>query len=343
MTGPLPAWLVPLTVPASWVYGRAIALRNRRLDKAQAGRVGLPVISVGNISAGGVGKTPLVAFLADLLRGAGHQPVIAMRGYGPKSPDDGRSDEQAEYATRLPDIPVVADPDRLCALRQRLPELPEADCVLLDDGFQHRRLHRDLDLVLIDGSVPLSSQRLLPWGFLREPPSGLGRADAVIVTHAASVDDALAGEIDRHHGRPPIAWSRHHWKGLTLRNKTDEVRHSVDPSWLEGKRLLTLLGIGKPQSVIDRLTALGADVVVSVPARDHQRYRPGRLATIRGLCQGVDAMVVTAKDWVKLSSLIDLSTWPGPIVVPELTIDVFRGEEALRDLVLRTARDHADD
>ena len=116
MSGPAPGFLLPLTTPASWVYGCVVAVRNRRLDDhARVGRVAVPVISVGNITTGGVGKTPFVAWLARLLRAEGHTPVIALRGYGARRGE--RSDEHAELAELLPDVDVVADPDRLGALR----------------------------------------------------------------------------------------------------------------------------------------------------------------------------------------------------------------------------------
>ena len=337
MSGPLPGFLAPLTVPASWVYGLIIAARNRRYDRpGSAKSVAVPVISVGNITAGGVGKTPMVAHLAEMLLAAGHKPAIAMRGYGPKADDTGMSDEQAEYAVRLPHVPVIADPDRFEALTRFLPQNPTVDCVLMDDGFQHRRLHRDLDLVLIDATQPLYLQRLLPAGFLREPLENLKRADAVIVTHAESVDGSLARQIARYHGRPPLAWSGHKWSGLRRFEKDREAGESIDLAWLSGRRVLTMLGIGKPRSVLDQLHKLGAEVPANIPARDHERYDRAKLATARGLCEAVDAMVITAKDWVKVRSLIDLSSWPGPIVVPDLTLDVFHGADALRDLVLKT-------
>ncbi|MHC4129055.1 MAG: tetraacyldisaccharide 4'-kinase, partial [Planctomycetota bacterium] len=181
MSGPLPGYLGALAVPASWLYGLAVAVRNRRFahgDRVTA--VGVPVVSVGNITAGGAGKTPTVTWMAAWLRAAGHNPAIAMRGYMARPDEPG--DEQQEHVARLPDIHVVADPDRVGALRAFLPAHPDVDCVLLDDGFQHRHLHRDLDLVLIDATRDTMTDRLLPRGYLREPLSNLRRADAVVVT-----------------------------------------------------------------------------------------------------------------------------------------------------------------
>ncbi|MCZ6446106.1 MAG: tetraacyldisaccharide 4'-kinase [Planctomycetota bacterium] len=330
MTGPLAGFASPLTVPASWVYGLTITARNARFDRGNGvASVDVPVISVGNLTTGGVGKTPMVAWIADLLVNQGRLPVIAMRGYGARAGES--SDEQAEYAHRLPDVPVVAKADRLAAIRAVRLRCPAIDCVLLDDGFQHRRIRRDLDLVLIDASRNTFGDRLLPAGHLREPPASLRRADAVVMTRAQGVDSSIAGAIQRHHGRAPVAWSCHTWTHLAVHHP-DERREPVD--WLRGKRLLTMLGVGHPRSIIQQLQQAGAEVAVNLPVRDHQRYSRAKLAVAEGLCEGLDAMVMTPKDWVKAQLLIDLSRWPVPVVIPQLAIDVFDGAEALRRLIL---------
>ena len=335
MSAPLPAFLLPVTVPASWLYGIAIAARNRRYDRgAGVQRVGVPVISVGNIVAGGAGKSPFVRWLGRLLMDHGHRPVIAMRGY--RTPRDGVSDEQSEHEQLLPQIDVLAQPDRLAALRRYLPQHPDVDCVLLDDGFQHRRLHRDLDLVLIDSQGAGPAARLLPAGYLREPASSLRRADAVIITRAASVDPMLAERIASRHGRPPLAWTRHIWKGLTLyEQKTPERTVSVD--WLAGKRVLAMLGVARPEAILGQLADAGATVAVNVPVGDHEQYTAAALERVRRRADGLDAVVLTGKDWVKVRRLIDLDAWPAPLLVPDLTIEVFDGAAALEDLVLSTA------
>ncbi len=349
MSGPLPAFLAPLTVPASRVYGWAVERRNARFDRGvDVQAVDRPVISIGNLTTGGVGKTPMVAWLCDQLRKHNHQPVIAMRGYMARPGE--LSDEQAEYAMRLPDVPVVANPDRVAALRSFLPQNPAIDCVVLDDGFQHRYLKRDLDLVLIDATAGTMSDQLLPAGNLREPLTSLRRADGVIVTHATSVDRGLAREIERYHGSPPLAWTQHVWAGLRIfdpatarenaqTKQAASLSHRTEPiDWLRRKRVLTLLGVGKPASIMDQLEKLGAKVMVNIPARDHERYDRPKLTMARGLCDGCDAMVMTGKDWVKVQSLIDLTKWPVPIVVPELALKVFEGAHELRDLALAAVR-----
>ena len=338
MSGPLPGLLAPLTVPASWLYGLAVRARNVRFDRGDAvASVSVPVISVGNVTVGGTGKTPMVTWVTRRLLAAGARPVIAMRGYGARpgeEPDEG--DEVIEHRLRLTDVPVVADPDRVAALRSFLPKHAGIDCVVLDDGFQHRRLGRDLDLVLIDATRDTMRDRLLPRGWLREPLDGLERADAVNVTRARGTDDRLASAIECRHGRPPLAWSRHAWTGLDLFDRRCEP-DEVPIDWLAGKRVITLLGVGNRTSVRDQIEATGAIVVADVPARDHQRYDRAKITLLRSLCDGVDAVVMTAKDWVKARRLIDLESWPVPIVVPQLEIDVFEGAAALGTMIVEAA------
>ncbi len=333
MSGPLPGALSPLTWLASRVYGAMIAARNRRYD---AGRgvesLPVPVISVGNLTAGGAGKSPTVRWIAGRLAAHGVTAVIAMRGY--RAPEGGRSDEQLEHETAAPGVPVVAEPDRTAALRRFLPNHPRVGCVILDDGFQHRRLSRQLDLVLIDATRDTLRDALLPHGWLREPPSALRRADAVLVTRAADVCADLATAIERCHGRPPIAWSRHTWRGVTVYQGTDGPR-THDIGWLEGRRVVTLLGVGNPQAVRKQVESAGAVIAVDIPARDHEAYGRSQATLARGLCDGLDAMVMTPKDWVKFGRLIDLGSWPVPIAVPQLEIEVFEGADALEARILQ--------
>ena len=167
---------MPITVPASWIYAAVVGIRNRGFDRGRnVWKADLPVISVGNLTLGGVGKSPMVAWIADLLIRQGHAPVIAMRGYMARPGE--MADEHAEYLDRLEEIKVVASPDRTGALKSFLSDNTQIDCILLDDGFQHRYIHRDLDLVLIDATRNTLRDRLLPQGRLREPLVNLQRAD----------------------------------------------------------------------------------------------------------------------------------------------------------------------
>ena len=331
MNGPVPRLLTPLTMPASWLYGLAIGVRNARFDRGWSVMpMAVPVVSVGNLTVGGAGKSPMVTWVTKRLLGAGARPVIGMRGYGARTGE--MSDEQLEHCSRHPDVPVVADPDRVGALRSFLRQHSEFDCIVLDDGFQHRRIARDLDLVLVDATRDTMHDRLLPRGWLREPLASLRRADAVIVTRAEAVDDELATALRRWHGKPPIAWSRHAWTGLAVYHRPERTKDEP-VGWLDGKRVVTLLGIGNPESVRRQLEAAGAVIARDVPARDHERYGEATLAAVKSVCSGVDAVVMTAKDWVKVRRLAAIEPLPVPIVVPQLAIDVFEGAAALTTMI----------
>jgi len=330
VSGPLPAALAPITWPASALYRAAVTWRNRRFDRAdRVRRLDVPVVSVGNVTAGGVGKTPFVRWLAAALRDAGRRPVIAMRGYGAAPGKAG--DEEREYRDLLPDVPVVAAPDRYAALRAFFAETTGVDVVLLDDGFQHRRLHRDLDLVLIDATRDTPNDRVLPAGYLREPLAGLARADAVVITHAAATDADLAAAVVAHHGRPPLAWTDHRWR--EIRRIDGAGATTIPVASLAGLRVVTLLGVGNPDAVRAQLGRAGATIVADVPARDHARHDARTLDRLRTLARGTDAIVVTWKDWVKLRDVIDSFDWPAPLLVPIVDIEIVDGETALLDLV----------
>lgn len=332
--GPAPLLPGPLAAPAAWLYGLAVRRRNARYDRGRGvRRVAVPVVSVGNLSTGGTGKTPMVQWVVERLATRGHRPVIAMRGYAARRGE--RSDEHEDHLSRLDGVEVVADPDRAGALQAHLAAHPEVTCAVLDDGFQHRRLARDLDIVLIDATAGTMSDHLLPRGRLREPLDGLRRADAVVITRAGEIDARLAHEVARRHGRPPLAWSRHAWECLEVHGRGGAEVREVE--WLAARCVVTMLGVGNPGAVRRQVEAAGASVAADLPVRDHERYdRPG-LAAARERCGDVDAMLMTNKDWVKVRRLIDLSAWPVPIVVPRLRVDVFAGAEALETMILEAA------
>lgn len=333
MSGPLHDALAPLTIPVSWVYREAVRWRNRRFDAGRGvERLPVPVISIGNITTGGTGKTPLTAWFAELLLSQGHRPAIAMRGYGarPGLP----SDEAMEYAERLRDVPLIVNPDRAGACRAHCAAHPQTDCILLDDGFQHRRIKRDLDLVLIDATANTFRQRLLPAGHLREPLENLSRADAVIVTRAGNAPDAnLAALIKQYHGKAPIAWTLHAWAHLRRMDSSGES--TLPLAWMNGKQLVTLLGVGNPTAVLRDVEAAGATVAANIPAGDHERFSAAKLRVAQGLCDGLDGLFMTAKDWARSRSVIELPSWRTPIIVPQLNIEFIAGRDAVESLLLR--------
>lgn len=337
-SSPLPSLLRPVAAPAAWAYERIIEARNARYNEGKGvQRLPRPVISIGNISTGGTGKTPMVMWVVRKLSEAGCKPAIAMRGYG--ATNGALSDEQAEYAWRLPNVPVIANPDRYDAVMRFLEsDTNGVDCIVLDDGFQHRQLHRDLDLLLIDATANTFKDAMLPAGHLREPLKNMARADGVIITRSAAINESLEENILRFHGKPPIAWSNHKWTNLLVIDKTGETAQTV--VWLNNKRIVTMLGVGNPKSIEKQIESAGAKIVASIPARDHEQYDRAMVTTARGLADGADALFVTGKDWVKLRSLIHLGDWRGVVVVvPVLDVDVWRGGDVVKELLLKAVRE----
>lgn len=345
-TGPAPALVGRALAP---IYGLAVRARNRRFDAGRGvRRLPLPVISVGNLSVGGTGKTPMVAWIVRRLSAAGVPPAIAMRGYSPDGNHGPESDEALQYRELVPGVPIAADPDRFAAVTRLLAEPVAASvrCVVLDDGFQHRSLGRDLDVVLIDATRNPFADRLLPAGWLREPVESLRRAGMVVITHAESaqagaidrIDDSLRGLL----GRPADAVVRHAWAGLRLSEPPYNADHVETVPWLSGRRVLALCGIGNPGPFVAMArAACGACDVQVFP--DHETYAPSTVAGafvrsqafIRG-AGGPDFILTTEKDWTKLRT-VARGLWTRPVVRPVLELRFDRGERALADRVLATA------
>lgn len=286
---------------AARVYGWAVAARNRYHDwRGPAERLAVPVISVGNLTAGGTGKTPMVIHLVRRLTQGGLRPAVVSRGY--RAGPDGLNDEHRLIARDCPQAVCVCDADRARGGR-RAAELKGADVVLLDDGFQHRRLHRDLDIVLIDATCPFGYDRLLPLGTLREPPASLRRSDVIVLTRADQVDARAAAEIERrirrHAPDATVLRSRHRVERVaTLHGEADETP-------LAGRRVVCFAAIGNPAAFEGTVRDLGADVVGRRWWPDHHPYLPCDAADLLrdGRFPPFNDLVTTEKDAVKLSSL----------------------------------------
>lgn len=323
----------------SKVYEVELNRRSRRFD-AGVGvhRLDRPVISVGNLSVGGTGKTPTVTAVSRWLLEAGHRPCIAMRGYRAR---DGESDEAMEYRQLIAGVPVVAKPDRRAGLNALFasPEGRGVDCVVLDDGLQHRRLARDLDIVLVDATRDPFADRLLPAGWLRERPEALRRAQAVVVTHAervgAGVVERLFERLARINAQMILLSSWHHWSGLSVCGFDGAVEHQP-VSWLEGRRVLAVCGIGNGSAFVAAAEgAAGSALAGAIVLRDHAHYDRRTLERIvRTVKQTqADVILTTRKDNVKLSAWAP-NNGLCPVATAELEIRFDRGKEALRERVL---------
>lgn len=342
------AWLTCLR-PVSYVYGAAISLRAALFASglARTRRLPVPVLSVGNVSAGGSGKTPFVEMLAARLREQGQRVVIISRGYrgGLKKPtiiSDGRdlrceppvaADEAYLLARHLPGVAVLTGADRY---RVGEVALEQVDCgvIILDDGFQHLRLYRDLDIVLVDAGNPLGYGRLLPSGLLREPPEALGRADIVVVTHADAgrdLDPAIQA-IRRYAPTTPIAMAVH--RPLGLIDVSGGERLGLER--LTGQRLLAASGIANPSRFEATLVQLGAFVVARCIFPDHHRYSTADLESINEAARksGASMVVTTEKDMVKLTCL-DLAKAEVPFYALSISLELVEGVEVLDAMVSR--------
>lgn len=362
---PLPVWLGHLFEPA---YRFAISRRNRGFDRGRGvTRLDVPVISVGNLSVGGTGKTPMVAHIVStLLReglaggdaGPSIRPCIAMRGYTPSRVRAKRErlhepDETDAYRRMFPDVPIVAQPDRLVGLRRLFATSdPRPTCVVLDDGFQHRKIARDLDIVLIDASRSPLDDRLLPAGWMREPLESLKRADLIVLTHAELVEPADIETLDAGlrsaTGQGIDAVARHVWTGL--RTGEGEREQLLPLDWLLGKRIAAACAIGNPAGFLHSLrVTMNADDVTTGPQGhligamtlpDHDPYGPEVVSALARLAAegDADAIVVTDKDWSKLRRLPADRFGDIPVLRPVLAMVFERGQAALDAGVVATAR-----
>ncbi len=316
--------------PPSLIYGAAVNRRNRRFDAGiGVHSLDVPVISVGNITMGGTGKTPMCGKVLEILRESGHQPALAMRGY--RASKTGGSDEAAEYADAFKNLPLAVGADRVAALG-KLATTEKFDCVVLDDGFQHRRIARDLDLVLIDSTRSGLDGRLIPAGRLREPVESLSRADAVIVTRSGSVDHSLAGRIETLSGKPPIAWFNHVWDGVDIHVNGDTEFKGIE--YVKGRRLAVSLGVGNPRSIRENIGAAGAQITFDAAARDHHRYTGEGVRKLRSRIEesGAEALFVTPKDWVSIRRCPE-GLGSLPVIVPRLRVESVSGAQDFSSLV----------
>lgn len=341
----LPEWvhrlrrgLAPVLGPVAGApYGLGLSVVSRRFDRGVGvARLSMPVVSVGNISTGGTGKTPCVAWLVRELARRGHVPMIAMRGYARTR--DGVSDEQDEYERSLPGVAIAAAPDRAAAIASVLAQREQQgkrspSVVVLDDGFQHRRIARDFDIVLIDATRPPAREHLLPLGDLREPVSALRRAHAVVLTHCELATQAQVRSVVESVERatlsvagdrpvPLIFRARHDWDGVMVSDAAGE-RHEAE-TFLAERALGVVCAIGRGDLFVERVGQIGR-VVCSRVFGDHHDFTPADIESIAGqiLAAGAGVLVVTEKDWSKLRRVPELSARLGvPIARPRLALEI---------------------
>lgn len=303
--------------------------RNKLFDFGLPGaaQVDRPVISVGNLTTGGTGKTPVVAWLADRLRREFKAEIgILTRGYksaGGES-DEALLLESVLHDPAVPAVRVFVNPNRVAAANDAFKKHPQIAAFVMDDGFQHRRLHRDFDLVLIDAANPFGFDHVLPRGLLRESASGLTRANAVLITRASQVDQTHLSrtkiEIARFNRNAPVFTCSHSLGGF--------VSNTSSPTRVDSPgRVVAFAGIANCASFEAMLRSSNCDIAETIWFDDHHNYAPtdiARLAAAVRRCDA-DAAVTTGKDAVKLKPVAEIGGVP--LLIAQLQIQ-FSGDDA---------------
>lgn len=317
-------------MPLSWLYGAIANARNTLYQKGVFKQTSLnvPTISVGNITTGGTGKTPLVAFIAEMLAASGERVCILTRGYGRKNPERRvlvsdrntvlaspaqAGDEPFELARKLIGKAfVVADANRVSAgiwARDKF----EITVFILDDAFQHQRIKRDLNIVTIDASNPFGSGKTLPFGILREPLGNLKRADLIVITRSNFSDEILhlKTQILKHSPDGPIILSENNFRKLTdlkqFCENFDAGEHNEKgmPKIDSNARIHAFCALGNPGNFFDQLKRENYQTVSSNTFPDHHFYDQNDIAKIErtAVKAGADVILTTVKDAVKLKGL----------------------------------------
>ena len=353
--GVIPLFLIGLLTPLSYIYAVVLKTRGWLYDCGFLRQKRLPctVISVGNIVAGGTGKTPTVIWIAKYLQSEGFQVGVLLRGYGREGPhsvsviSNGKQtlrsltesgDEAGLIACKLPGVPVVVGSDRYTAGLEVIQLWGHTNGVLiLDDGFQRRQLARDLDLLTIDSSQPFGTGKLLPAGTLREPKSALRRADILLLTRTDLPTESV--RFDRLADGEQIFKSRH--RPTRLYQLTTGEACPLD--LLKGQRILAVCGIGTPEAFAGTLRRFEPKAVELLAFPDHHRYSSADINDISArACEvGVDVVVTTEKDSQKLESVAattaSLHAEPVQFFVLEVELEILTNMEALKKRLRQVA------
>lgn len=283
------------------LYAFGVALRNRRYDRVGPKTVlPIPVVSVGNITAGGTGKTPLVVELLQRLSRMGFAPAVVSRGY--KAVPGEPNDEERFIERQVPGVVCLADANRIRAAEEAHSRFG-ADVIVLDDGFQHRRIARTLDIVVIDATCPFGYGHLLPRGLLREPPSSLQRAHLVVMTRCDQVSRARLSEVMARvrelADSAVVARCVHRFMGI---ERLDGTRAPIE---LAGKRAVLFAAIGRPEAFATTVRSLGVEVAGVRWWPDHHRYRRHEMDALLkiGRFPPHELLLTTEKDAVKLARI----------------------------------------
>jgi tetraacyldisaccharide 4'-kinase len=339
-----------LLIPVSLLYWLIVAVRNWFFEKGilKITKVGVPVISIGNISTGGVGKTPIVEMLLERLKGKYTLSVVS-RGYGRKTTgtivaNDGHGkiasaeevgDEPSQIARKYPDVIVVVDEKRSRGA-QRAVDLG-AELILLDDGFQHRYLYRDVDIVITTTREILKSDWLLPAGNRRESIGSLKRSDAIFISRCSNLSEYDQVYAKSKNFNKPVVGVQ-----TKLRSFKPAISNQQSTSMdITGKKAIVFSGIGDPKSFDDLLADADVNVVKSLKYPDHHWYSDYDIRTIVAMKKelNADCIITTEKD---VSRLIDRQTEflkNEQVIVAEICQKVIAGEEQLDEILNKCTKE----
>ncbi len=358
-------------------YSIAVQARNFLYSAGwlKAHRADAAVISVGNITVGGTGKTPLVIRLCKEIISDSRfqisncQCAILTRGYKSRAQEtEDYRDEPAILAESCPEVKVIVNPDRVAGAAEAVGKFG-ANTLIMDDGFQHRRLARDLDIVTIDATRPFGYGKMLPAGLLREPVASLKRADAVVITRCDQITETELSQIEKKlesinpnmiiarsihapayvkYPEPPVIPAK---AGIQKNNETMDscLRRNDSIEYLKDKKIFAFCGIGNPDAFLNTIKTIGSELVGSKVYNDHHHYTDDCLADIYEQARGLkaDLILTTHKDWTKIISDLDCrqtsfksqtSDFESllPLAYIGIEIKILAGEDKLRGLIEKT-------
>ncbi|MBX2990477.1 MAG: tetraacyldisaccharide 4'-kinase [Bacteroidetes bacterium] len=345
-------------LPFSWLYAFAVIVRNKLFDWGvlKPEDAGVPVISVGNLTVGGTGKTPLVEYIVTYLLREGRRVGVVSRGYKRKSTgvvvvSDGKKivgtteeggDEPLQIAHKFPDAIVVVAESRVEAARQAVQ--CGADVVVMDDGFQHRYLKRDLDIVVVDATKDVLRDAVLPAGMLREPLSGLRRAHMVALSRFNENDPEHAGLEKKLSTYTTAPFTRFQYTLQEIRRVHDDGLAS--PDVVKRMSLIAFSGIGNHESFTTQLREAGFNPLNDMRFSDHHRYSEADMLTLASFAKAmnVDGCITTEKDAVRIRSdktiaqkLID----EVPVFYTTIHVEIVGGQDTLHSSISSTTRGKA--
>jgi tetraacyldisaccharide 4'-kinase len=359
--GPLLHFLLTLL---SMIYGIGVRLRSMLYDQKvlQTRKLSCAVISIGNLTVGGTGKTPMTIYLAHLLKRAGYQPAVISRGYKGLAEkkggivSDGQTvllspevagDEPFMMAQKLKDIPVLVGADRY-RIGMKAVERFSPDVIIFDDAFQHRRLDRDLEILLVDDKTLFGNRCLLPRGILREPVSGISRTDLLVLTRCNENINSGFNRLTELASGKPVFKSFHEPYVCGVFSRTDKadnrdtarcpVSGSPNFDFLKTAKVFVFSGIAKNEDFCATVKYLAGEVLGAISFNDHHQYTESDFFLITDRAQKASAeyLVTTEKDYVKIAGKMN-----GPIDIVVLGVKVsFKHDEMKFAEFIKTRVDH---